>query len=125
MKLTFGFYQRLILYYKIRVLADFATQFGVGQDKHIILTLDQAGWHSGNHLIVPKGLHLEYMPSHSPELQPAELKGPLVNEPIANRSFDTLEQLEEILFQRCRFLLQHPALIKGIACYHWWPGTAT
>ena len=34
---------------------------------------------------VPEGIHLELMPSHSPELQLAERLWPLINEPIANR----------------------------------------
>jgi hypothetical protein len=46
------------------------------------------------------------MPSHSPELQPAERLWPLVNEPIANRSFQNLDELEFALFQRCQVLLK-------------------
>ncbi|MET0115747.1 MAG: IS630 family transposase, partial [Limnospira maxima] len=42
--------------------------------------------------------------SHSPELQPAERLWPLVDEPIANRSFENLDQLEELLCARCRSL---------------------
>ena len=54
---------------------------------HIILTIDQAGWHTSPQVKIPQGLHLEFLPSHSPELQPVERLWPLVNEPIANRSF--------------------------------------
>jgi hypothetical protein len=46
------------------------------------------------------------MPSHSPELQPAERLWSLVNEPIANRSFQNLDELEEVLFQRCQALVK-------------------
>ena len=105
------------------ILEDFAREFKVGKDKHIILTIDQAGWHTSPQVRVPEGLHLEFMPSHSPELQPAERLWPLVNEPIANRSFQNLDELEEVLFQRCQALLKQPSLIKGIACFHWWPTT--
>jgi hypothetical protein len=63
------------------------------------------------------------MPSHSPELQPAERLWPLINEPIANRSFENLDKLEEVLFQRCQVLLKQPSLIKGISCFYWWPKT--
>jgi hypothetical protein len=72
------------------VLEDFAREFKVGKDKHIILTIDQAGWHTSPQVRVPEGLHLEFMPSHSPELQAAERLWPLVNEPIANRSFQKI-----------------------------------
>jgi hypothetical protein len=58
------------------------------------------------------------MPSHSPELQPAERLWPLTNEPIANRSFETLDELEEVLCERCLQLLKQPELIRRITCYH-------
>ncbi len=61
------------------------------------------------------------MPAYSPELQPAERFRPLINEPIANRSFTSLEELEEILFERCQVLLKQQFLIKAITKYHWWP----
>jgi hypothetical protein len=60
------------------------------------------------------------MPSHSPELQLSQsVFGLQVNEPIANRSFQNLDELEELLFQRCRVLLKQPSLIKGITCFDW------
>lgn len=104
-----------------QVLADFAREFGVGKDKQIILTLDQAGWHTSHQVQIPEGIHLEFMPSHSPELQPAERLWPLTNEPIANRSFNSLNELEDVLFHRCQVLLNQPEFIRAIACYHWWP----
>lgn len=108
-----------------RVLADFAKEFGLGKNKQVVLALDQAGWHTSEQvkLHLPEGLHLEFMPSHSPELQPAERLWPLTNEPMANRSFETLDELEQVLFERCRELLKQPELIRRITCYHWWPTT--
>lgn len=108
-----------------RVLADFAREFGLGKTKQIILTIDQAGWHTSEQVIVPEGIHLEFIPSYSPELQPAERMWPLANEPIANRSFETLNELEEVLFHRCQQLLKQRDLIQGLTCYHWWPKLAT
>jgi transposase len=107
-----------------QVLADFAREFGVSKDKHIILVIDQAGWHTSEQVKVPEGLHLEFMPSHSPELQPAERMWTLTNEAIANRCFDTLDELEEALFDRCRVLLKQPSFIRAITRYHWWPTTS-
>ena len=59
------------------------------------------------------------MPSHSPELQPAERLWLLVSEPIANRSFQNLDELEKVLFQLCQVLLKKFSLIKGITCFPW------
>ena len=103
------------------VLADFAQHMGVGEKKRILLAVDQAGWHLSKELEIPDGIHLDLMPSHSPELQPAERLWPLTNEPIANRTFVNLDELEEVLFQRCRVLLNQKDLIQGLTNFHWWP----
>jgi transposase len=103
-----------------RVLEDFAREFQLGAKKRVLLAIDQAGWHISKELKVPQGLHLILLPSHSPELQPAERLWTLVDEPIANRSFETLEDLEEVLFRRCQSLLQQQDLIRGLTGFHWW-----
>ena len=104
-----------------RVLNDFAQHFGVGKDKRIILPLDQAGWHMSEQLQVPEGIHLVPLPPYSPELQPAERLWPLVNEPLANEAFETIVEVEELVYQRCRRLLLQQQLIRGLTFYHWLP----
>jgi hypothetical protein len=104
-----------------QVLSDFAKHFQIGQNKQVILTLDQAGWHTAKKLRVPEGIHLMEMPAHAPELQPAERLWVLTNEPIANRTFENLDELEETLYQRCRQLLQQRELIRGLTNFQWWP----
>jgi hypothetical protein len=107
-----------------RVLKDFARHFGVGEHKRIVLVLDQAGWHSSKELEVPHGIHKVFLPSHSPELQPAERLWPLTNESIANESFTCLDELEKLVIERCRTLLEHRDLIKGLTLFHWWSEVA-
>jgi hypothetical protein len=81
-----------------RVLEDFAREFKLGAKKRVLLAIDQAGWHISKELKVPEGLDLILLPSHSPELQPAERLWTVVDEPIANRSFETLDDLEKFYF---------------------------
>jgi len=64
-----------------------------------------------------------FLPSHCPEMQPAERLWPLTNEAIANQCFEILGQLEEVLFQRCRALLNQCDLIRGLTDFYWWPET--
>jgi len=71
-------------------------------------------------VIVPEGIHLLFLPPYSPELQSAERLWSLTNEPIANRSFESLDELEDLLFHRCRRLLQQLDLISGLTFFHWW-----
>jgi transposase len=77
-----------------------------------------------NKLEVPEGIHLEFLPSHSPELQPSERLWPLSNEGIANRHFEEIEELEEALVERCVALCEQPELIRSYLRYHWWPNAA-
>ena len=71
-------------------LSHFAKEVGASKEKRILLVLDQAGWHTGKEVEVPEGIHLEYLPSHSPELQPTERLWSLTNEAVANRLFERI-----------------------------------
>lgn len=103
-----------------RVLADFAKEFNLGAEKRVILAVDQAGWHTSKNLVLPDGIHLLFLPSHSPELQPAERLWTLTNEPIANRTFANLDELEEVLYSRCQYLLTQHNEIRNLTNFHWW-----
>jgi transposase len=81
-------------------LKEFAREVGTGKDKRVLLVLDQAGWHTSSEVEFSEGLHLEFFPSSSAELQPAERLWPLTNEAIANRLFEGISQIEEALVQR-------------------------
>ena len=72
--------------------------------KQIVLVLDRAGWHTSVHLRVPDHVHLLFLPSYSPELQPAEHLWELSDEALANRHFQDLAELMEVQAERCRKL---------------------
>ncbi len=55
-------------------LESFAKAVGAGNNKIILLVIDQAGWHMSEKVVVPEGIYLEPLPPYSPELQPAERK---------------------------------------------------
>jgi hypothetical protein len=46
-------------------LEEFAKEVGAGEDKHILLVVDQAGWHTAGEVLLPEGVHLEFLPSGS------------------------------------------------------------
>ena len=86
----------------------------------IPLVMDQAGWHTSDQVVVPEGLHLAFLPPYSPHMQPAERLWPLLNEALANRVFETLDDLLERVEQRCGQLLNLTDLISGLTQFHWW-----
>jgi len=103
------------------MLADFAKSTGVGQAKRIVLQLDNAGWHGPVNLAVPDGLRLVFQPAHSPELQPAERLWEFLDEPLANRCFETLNDLDKAAGKRCVELTRQSEIIRASTLFHWWP----
>jgi transposase len=78
--------------------------------------------HQSN-LKVPEGIVLEFQPPYSPEVQPAEHLWPLCDEALANESFDTLEDLESRLAERCCVLSDQPKVLSSATRFHWWPSS--
>lgn len=101
------------------VYEQFAKDAGVGEEKVILLVEDQAGWHKSEKVKVPEGIEREHLPPYSPELQPAERLWTLVDEPLVNEHFESLEKIEEVLVARCNTLMEMQEDIKNLTNYHW------
>src|SRR3954465_9341138 len=70
---------------------------------------------------VPEGVELMFLPPYSPQIQPAERLWPLTNEPIVNEYFETLDELDEVLAERCRILADDQDQIRAHTLFEWWP----
>jgi transposase len=84
-----------------QALAELAQFLGLGPDKHLILVLDQAGWHTSDRVVVPEGIHLIFQPAYSPELQPAERLWAVTDEALVNTHFDTIDELVDAQEEQC------------------------
>ena len=102
-------------------LASFARDEGIDATHRAVLVVDQAGWHTSPAPVLPEGIEVVFLPSASPELQPAERLWPLVDEPVANHAFPDLATLEAVLVARCRTLAADWERIKAHTRFHWWP----
>lgn len=105
------------------VLAGFIEEQGFNEGKRLLLVLDGAGWHTGSAVRAPPGVTLIQQPAYSPELQPTERLWPISNEPLANRSFKSIQELEEVLAHRCCQMTEMQEFLRGLTFYHWWPST--
>lgn len=66
----------------------------VGDKRHVVLVLDQAGWHVAKALKVPPNLTLLHLPPYSPELNPVErLWAYLKSHYLSNRVFGDYDHL--------------------------------
>jgi transposase len=77
--------------------------------------------HTRPGLRVPDGIRLVYLPPHSPELQPAECLWPVLDEPLANKHFATLQDLDRMVADRCITFVATRDLYRGRVDFHWWP----
>ena len=65
-----------------------------GPDKHVVLVLDQAGWHVAKSLKVPENISLLPLPPYSPELNPIErLWAYLKSHYLSNRVYQDYDDL--------------------------------
>ena len=80
---------------------------------------DNAGWHRSKKAIVPSGIEIEFLPPYSPELQPAERLWQLVDEPLINQYFETINEIEEILVERCCVVSEMKDEVRKLTNYHW------
>lgn len=102
-------------------LAAFAEDEGIDAQHRVVLVLDGAGWHTSARLPLPDGLDLVSLPPLSPELQPVERLWPLLDEPVANRTFADLDALEAVLITRCQTLRTDRPTVQAHTHFHWWP----
>jgi transposase len=67
-----------------------------GADKHVVLVLDQAGWHMAKTLKIPANITLLHLPPYSPELNPIErIWGYLRSHHLSNRIYRDYNELFE------------------------------
>ena len=105
------------------VLAAFAKDRGASKEKAVLLVWDQAGYHIAHHLKVPEGVILVFLPSRSPELQPAEHLWKHTDIPLKNQHFLSLEHLENTLAPHLAWLETQSELLRKDLLFHWWPRT--
>ena len=82
-------------------MAAFARERAACSGAAIDLVLDQAGWHLSGKLVVPEDVKLVERPAYSPELQPAEHLWPVIDEVVAHRAAEPLEELASWESARC------------------------
>jgi hypothetical protein len=102
-----------------QALSDFAGWADPDGRKVLVAILDGSGGHTAKGLRVPANVVLHRQPSCTPERQPAEHLWPLVREGLANRVFDTLPTLTEVLTTRCQWHTDHPIVVAGAVGFHW------
>ncbi len=67
------------------------------QDVHVILVLDQAGWHIAKALEVPTNITLLHLPAYSPELNSIERLWAYIKSPyLSNRVYKNYQEIFDV-----------------------------
>ena len=67
-----------------------------GDDTHVVLVLDGAGWHKAKALKVPANMTLLFLPPYSPELMPMERVWAWMRQhDLSNRVFVDAEEIDQ------------------------------
>lgn len=101
------------------VLAAFADWADPTGSKVLVVLVDNAGYHTAKRLVVPANVRLHFLPSCTPELQPAERLWPVLREAVANRVFDDLPALAATVTARAAWMADHPEVVGGVVGFHW------
>jgi transposase len=88
--------------------------------ENIVMVVDGAGWHKSKSFAMPVNLKLLFLPPYSPELNPQEhIWDELREKCFHNKTFDSLDLLEDHLVESLKVLETQNDTIKGIAAWQW------
>lgn len=86
----------------------------------LVMVLDNAGWHLGKNLKVPKNMRLLPLPPYSPELNPMEnIWAELREKSFHNRVFASLDEMERRLLDALHEMEASPDRTKSIVNWPW------
>jgi len=101
-------------------LREFAEFHGFSKEKIAIVMWDGAPAHRAK-LKIPEGIELFQTPAHTPELNPSERLWSPLRAVVANRTFEEIEEMEEVLIDEMRDLSNRKEYLARMTNYHWIP----
>jgi transposase len=92
----------------------------VPAERHAVLVLDRAGWHTTPKLPQFPSVSLLPLPAGSPELNPAEqVWAQLRDRHLANRCYDGYEQIVDACCDACNAFTHIPGAIRSLCSRSW------
>lgn len=89
-----------------------------GEDVHVVLALDGAGWHRANDLRVPDSMTLLFLPPYAPELMPMERLWQWMRQhELSNRGFEDEAAIDHACRESWNRLT--PERLKSITATAW------
>jgi transposase len=89
-------------------------------DHHLLVVLDGAPSHRSGEIFCPENISLLLLPAYSPELDPVERWFQEFRRELSNKTFESVELLQEALGQALRPYWEDPARLKRLTGFSWW-----
>ena len=88
--------------------------------EHILMFMDQAGWHKARGLRVPENIEVAFLPPYSPDLNPQEQIWDEIREKFfGNRLFKSLEAVVDAAAAGLHQLENMPEITKSLSHRSW------
>ena len=88
-------------------------------NEFILMVMDGAGWHRAKALSVPENMTLIFLPPYSPELNPVEHIWEYLREAFGNKTFDSLNEVVDLLCANIHGLMHEPETVRSMTCFDW------
>jgi transposase len=92
-------------------------------DHHLLIVVDNAPSHTSKQIGHPENVSLLALPAYSPELNPVERWFLEFRRELSNKTFETIEVLQEALTKTLETYWRDPALLQRLTGYSWWVET--
>ncbi len=89
-------------------------------DHHLVVVLDGAPSHTSSQIVLPENVSLLALPSYSPELNPVERWFQEFRRALSNRTFETVELLQEALTKVLEPYWRDLLRLRGLTGFSWW-----
>lgn len=107
-----------------QTMQEFLDRFAatIGEDEHVIMVLDQAGWHGSSDLRVPDSITPVSLPAYSPELNPVERVWLYLKERfLSHRLHPDYDAIVNAACDAWNRLKNEAGRIKSLCSYPWIP----
>ena len=92
----------------------------IGRDEHVLLVLDQAGWHEAKALRIPANITLEPLPPRAPELNPVERVWLFLKQKfLSHRLLDDYDAIVDAAAAAWNRMVSKPGRLASICSYPW------
>lgn len=88
--------------------------------EHIVMFMDQAGWHKSIGLKIPDNIELAFLPAYSPDLNPQEQVWDELREKyFANKLFGSLKAVMDNAVKGLQYIERSQQLVKSLTLRNW------